>query len=162
MVLFAYIMYKIQPQWLTLAFNLLSCAASGSFWPSHQESPDPGPADPKPGYEGSDWCLYPGERLGGRLLKGPAPPPMSSSYPSTQHKTWMTQDYREQITPCLDMYFTQAGKATLWTTTWEPCISVWLFLPTFYLCCKSPRSYLLRLDVHGLLLPLKPPSFCSF
>lgn len=54
------------------------------------------------------------------------------------------------------MYFTQTRKATLWTTEWEPCISVCLFLPTFYLCCKTTRSNFLRLGVHGLLLPLKP------
>lgn len=64
-------------------------------------------------------------------------PPISPSYP--QHKAWITQDYREQITPCLDMYFTQAGKATLWTTKREPRISVCL-LPTSYLRCKTSRS----------------------
>lgn len=88
--------------------------------------------------------------------------PICPSYPDTQHKAWTTQDYREQITPCLDMYFTQAGKATVWTTKWEPCIWVCLFLPTFYLCCKTTRSKLLRLGVQGLLLPLKLPSLCSF
>lgn len=37
------------------------------------------------------------------------------------------------------MYFTQAGKATLWTTKREPRISVCL-LPTSYLRCKTSRS----------------------
>lgn len=50
---------------------------------------------------------------GWKTIKGTPPPP---TYPDTQHKAWTTQDYREQITPCLDMNFTQAGKGTLWTT----------------------------------------------
>lgn len=53
------------------------------------------------------------------------------------------------------MYFTQTRKATLWTTKWEPCIWVCLFLPTFDLCCKTTCPNFLRLGVHGLLLPLK-------
>lgn len=64
-------------------------AASGSLWPGHQESPDPGPADPELGHEGSDWCLYPGEWLGGGLLRGPPSvhhTPILNTKPG-QHKT---------------------------------------------------------------------------
>lgn len=43
-------------------------AASGPLRPSHQESPDPGPADPEPGHEGTHRCFYFGERMGGGLL----------------------------------------------------------------------------------------------
>lgn len=42
--------------------------------------------------------------------------------------------------------------------------AVYLDLPLlsmFYLCCKTSRSKLLRLAVHGLLLPLKPLSQSS-
>lgn len=76
-------------------------------------------------------------------------PPICPSYPpDTQPKAWTTQDYREQITPCLDTYFTQEkphyglpdGSRV------SPPVS-------------SPHPLLYnfpRLRVHGLLLPLKP------
>lgn len=76
---------------------------------------------------------------------------------TSQQKAWTTQDYKEQFTPCLDIYFTQAGEATLilWTTKQEPCTSFCLSPPTSYLRCKMSRSKLVRLRVCGLLLPLK-------
>lgn len=86
---------------------------------------------------------------GWRTTKGP--PLTSPPYPDIQHKAWATQDFREQITPCLNMYFTQSRKARLWTTYRE----LRIFLPTFYLRCKTTCSSILRLAVHGLLLPLK-------
>lgn len=57
------------------------------------------------------------------------------------------------------MYFIQAGKATLWTTKWEPCISVCLFLPTFYLCCKTSRSQAPEDRCSRPAAPFKNPFF---
>lgn len=88
-------------------------------------------------------------------------PPVPPSYPAIlntkpgQHQTTENRSPLAWIT-----YFTQAGKATLWTTRWEPSVCL---LPTFYLRCKTSRSSSARLAVHGLLLPLKTPfSLCSF
>lgn len=145
---------------LTLAFNLLLSTASGSFWPCHQESPNPRSADSKPGHEGSHRCLYPGERLGGGLLKGP---PHFSIIPrySTQ-KPGQDKDFREQITPLPGYVLYTSGKSHTMDYQMGAMYLGLPLLPTFYLCCKTSLLQLSEARCSWPAAPFKSPSHSAF
>ena len=137
-------------------------AASGPLRPSHQESPDPGPADPKPGHEGGDRCLYPGEWLGGGLLKGPPASHVSIiprySTPSLDNtRLWRA----DRPLPGYVLY-TSGKSHTMDYQNGSHVSRSASSSPHFIFAVKLSRSKLPRLVVHGPQLPLNPPSSCSF
>lgn len=104
-------------------------AAGRPFWPSHQESTDPGPVDPEPGHEGSDRCLYTGERLGGGLLKRtplPVHNPHNNATQSLGGKRWQLRELLMWICVLCEKDYrgSHVSQASLATT--------------FDLCCKRP------------------------
>lgn len=113
-------------------------AASGPLRPSHQESPDPGPADPEPGHEGGDRCLYPGERLGGGLLKGPPASHVSIiprySTPSLDNTRLWRADHP---LPGYVLYTSGKSHTMDYQNGSHVSRSASSPPPTFYLCCKT-------------------------
>ena len=137
-------------------------AASGPLRPSHQESPDPGPADPEPGHEGGDRCLYPGERLGGGLLKWPLPP-MSPSYPRYSTRSLDNTRLWRSDRPLPGYVLYTSGKShTMDYQNGSHVSRSASSSPHFIFAVKRSCSKLPRLVVHGPQLPLNPPSSCSF